>query len=431
MRVCLLAYRGNPYVGGQGVYLYELTRALVALGHQVEVMVGPPYPRDLSRWAIVHKVANLNLWGRYRRAWLPCEAPLRLLQPANLLDFALTRARFFPEPLSFSLRALGLLGRRLRTQRFDVLHDVQTLGYGMLGMMAFGIPLLTTVHHPLNIDRRAALHRNRTFEEVYHSVVFYPVGMQGVVIRRVARVITNSQATRQAIANDFRVPRHRIAVVPGGLDTTLFHNPGRRRRRPATLLFVGNTDDWRKGAAYLVRALALLPGTVRLRVVDDPYPTKKLLHEECKRLGVGHRVTFLGKLEHAGLQDEYCRCTMLVQPSLYEGFGLPAAEALACETPVVATAVGAVPEVVVPHTGLLVPPADPGALAGAIESLLEDPNQRRAMGQAGRRRMVRCFDWRIAGAKTAEVYQDVLTGRLPTPGRGGPGQPPSCVGDRP
>ncbi len=416
MRVCLLSYRGNPYAGGQGVYLYHLTRALAAQGHQVDVIVGPPYPLDLAPFATVHALPNLNLWGRYGRAALPAQRPLRLLAPGHLAEYALTRLRFFPEPLAFSLRALGPLGRLLRGQLFDVLHDVQTLGYGMLIMKAFGIPLLTTVHHPLTIDRREAFARDRTFEECYHTAVFYPVTMQGIVIRRMDRVITASQAGRRAIAADFRVPPQRIAVVPGGLDTSFFRDPGRWPRREASLLFVGNTDDWKKGARTLLHALARLPAAVQLRIVDAPYPAKKLAHEEAERLGLAGRVRFLGRLNGESLREEYCRATLLVQPSLYEGFGLPAAEALACGTPVVATDVGAVPEVVPPQAGTLVPPADPEALARAIAALLGDPARRRAMGEAGSAHVRARFDWHVTAAGTAAVYRDVLAGGTATSG---------------
>jgi glycosyltransferase involved in cell wall biosynthesis len=405
MKVCLLGYRGNPFAGGQGIYLHHLSRSLAELGHEVDVIVGPPYPRPMERWARVHRLPNLNLWGVYRRAWVPRANPMALYSPWNLFDFAATRLRFFPEPMSFSFRALAELGRLARTRRFDVLHDVQTLGYGMLFMRAYGIPILATVHHPLTIDRREAFARNRTLEERYHTAVFYPVTMQGFVARRISGVITASQAGRLAIQRDFRVPERRISIVPNGLDTRHFHNPRRWRRAAATLLFVGNSDDFKKGAVYLARALTRLPESVTLRVVDEPYPAKQRLHEEAERLGVGHRIVFTGRLDEERLREEYCRCTLLVQPSVYEGFGLPAAEALACETPVVATLAGAVDEVVSDDVGVRVQPRNPAALADAIQSLLDDPARRERMGRAGRERMVRLFDWSICAANTAEVYR--------------------------
>jgi len=414
-----LCYRGNPYSGGQGVYLYHLSRQLARLGHEVDVVVGPPYPAPLQGWARVHRVDNLRLWGVYRREWLPAR-PLELFRPWHLADFAATRLRFFSEPLTFSFRALALLPRLLARRSFDVLHDVQSLGYGMWLMKAFGLPMLTTVHHPLSIDRREAFARNRTFNELYHSAVFYPVRMQGFVIRRMHRVITASQAGRAAIEADFRVPAARISVVPNGLDTEWFRNPGRWPREPARLLFVGNSDDLNKGAEVLVAALALLPERVRLRIVDEPYPLRARVAEAAGRLGVGHRIEVTGRLDPERLREEYCRCTLLVQPSLYEGFGLPAAEALACGTPVVATAVGAVPEAVTAATGVLVPPRDAGALARAIETLLDDPARRARMGAAGQRRMEQEFNWERCGERTAAVYAELLRG-AEFPGAGSAG----------
>jgi glycosyltransferase involved in cell wall biosynthesis len=411
MRVCLIGYRGNPYSGGQGVYLYYLSRELARLGHEVEVIVGPPYPLPMESWCAVHKLSNLNLWGRYGGETLPGRRPLSLLQPWNLFDFAATRLRFFPEPMSFSFRACGALGRLLRSRRFDLLHDVQTLGYGIWAMKGYGIPIVTTVHHPLTVDRREAFANDRGFEELYHSAVFFPVTMQGFVIRRLSHVITASRAGREAIAQDFHVPDERISIVPNGLDTAFFRNPGRWRRRADTLLFVGNTDDVKKGAVHLLHALLRLPERVRLRIVDEPYPIKALIPLEVEKLGLTGRVTFTGKLSAAQLLEEYCRCTILVQPSLYEGFGLPAAEAAACTTPVVATEVGAVSEVVTPDTGVLVPPADAQAMAAAISTLLADSPRREALGRAGRRRMVRRFSWPTTARNTVKVYERVLAER--------------------
>jgi glycosyltransferase involved in cell wall biosynthesis len=410
MKVCILCYRGNPFSGGQGIYLYYLTRELARLGHEVDVIVGPPYPEPLDGWARVYPVENLNLWGVYRREWIPAQ-PFDLFHGWNLVDFALTRLRFFPEPLTFSFRALSQLPRLMRRRGYDLVHDVQSLGYGMLAMKLFGVPLLTTVHHPLTIDRGEAFARNRNLNELFHTTVFYPVGMQGFVIRRFDRVITASQAGVEAIEQGFRVPRNRISVVPNGLDTDFFHNPGLWSREPTRLLFVGNSDDFKKGAEFLVEALARLPESVRLRIVDEGYPIRIRVAEVAERLGIGHRIEVTGRLNSEQLREEYSRCTMLVQPSLYEGFGLPAAEALACETPVVATAVGAVPEVVTPDVGILVPPRNPGALATAIQGLLDDPGRQERFGQAGRQRMVEHFSWQRCGERTAAVYRDVLTGR--------------------
>ena len=411
MNICLLCYRGNPRSGGQGVYLYHLARELAALGHGVDVIVGRPFPRPLGGWARVHKIHQRNLWGVYGRRWARGPRPLCLLQPGHLFDFAATRLRFFPEPFTFSWRALGRLGRIARERPLDVIHDIQTLGYGVWAMRLFGTPIVTTVHHPLSVDRREAFARNRDFHEDYHTAAFYPVAMQRRVIRHLDRVITASAAGRDEIERDFGVERARISVVPNGVDLETFRDAGAVPRAGSTLLFVGNTDDARKGAHILIEALERLPEPVMLRIVDDAYPIRSLLPKAIAARRLAHRVAFTGRLSPEALAGEYRRCTMLVQPSLFEGFGLPAAEALACGAPVVAARAGAVGEVVPPATGLLVKPGDAGALAEAIQTLLDDPVRRRAMSEAGPPHAAEHYSWPACARRVAEVYREAIAAR--------------------
>jgi glycosyltransferase involved in cell wall biosynthesis len=420
MRLCLFCYRGNPRSGGQGVYLYHLTRELAGLGHEVEVIVGRPWPRPLGRWARVHKVHQRNLWGVYGGAVFERPArgprPFALLQPGHLFDLAATRLRFFPEPFTFSLHALFKLAGIVRRRSFDAIHDVQTLGYGTWAMRAFGAPVVTTVHHPLSVDLREALLRDASLHSRYHAAAFYPVTMQGRVIRRLHRVITASAAGREAIVQDFRVPAGRISVVPNGIDLETFQAHETAAREPSTLLFVGNTDDQRKGADVLLEALARLPEAVRLRIVDEDHPVRALAPKAVARLGLEARVIFTGRLTPEALAREYRRCTMLVQPSRFEGFGLPAAEAMACGAPVVAARAGAVAEVVPPQAGVLVPPGDAHALAAAIQALLDDPARRRAMSDFAPGHAAAEFSWRLCAERVVEVYRGVGADHLPERG---------------
>jgi glycosyltransferase involved in cell wall biosynthesis len=401
------------------VYLYHLTRELAELGHDVEVIVGRPWPRPLGHWARVHKVHQRNLWGLYGGAVFLGPArgprPFGLLEPGNLFDLAATRLRFFPEPFTFSLRALLILAGISRRRSFDAIHDVQTLGYGIWAMKAFGAPVVTTVHHPLSVDLREAMLRaahlrHGGLHARYHAAAFYPVAMQGRVIRRLDRVITASAAGRDAIVRDFRVPAGRVSIVPNGIDLETFHAGSVVRREPATLLFVGNTDDQRKGADVLLEALARLPESVRLRIVDERPPARSLAPKTVARLGLDERVTFTGRLTAEELAQEYRRCTLLVQPSRFEGFGLPAVEAMACGAPVVATWAGAVAEVVPPEAGTLVPPGDEAALAEAIQALLDDRARRHAQSDFAPGFAAAHFSWRLCAERVVEVYRGVGAG---------------------
>ena len=407
MNICLLSYRGNPYCGGQGVYLYFLSRELARMGHSPTVLVGPPDPWPMP-WARTFPVESLNLWG-VRKNFLPPVSPWRIFRPLNFFEFAATRFGFFPEMLIFSVRALRALEKIFPREGFQVFHDVQSLGYGLLLVKRFRRPLVTTVHHPLTIDFQHSLERDRNFKEKYYTVVFYPLGMQGRVIRRCDRVLTSSRETARQIEEAFRVSRDRIRNVANGLDTEFFRPENGTPRGSQRVLFVGNTDDPKKGARYLLQALTLLPEKVNLTIVDEGGPAKTYAPDLVQKLGIFRRVTFTGKLSPENLRREYHSAQVTVVPSLYEGFGLPAAESMACGTPVVATSAGALPEVVGEDgAGILVPPRDAKALAMAIRQVLEDRGQRERMAKAGRERVENLFSWRKVAERTVEVYRELL-----------------------
>jgi glycosyltransferase involved in cell wall biosynthesis len=407
MNICLLSYRGNPYCGGQGVYLYFLSRELARMGHSPTILVGPPDPWPMP-WARTLPVESLNLWG-VRKNFLPQASPWRIFRPLNFFEFAATRFGFFPEMLIFSVRALRALERIFPREGFQVFHDVQSLGYGLLLVKRFRRPLVTTVHHPLTIDFQHSLERDRNFKEKYYTVVFYPLGMQGRVIRRCDRVLTSSRETARQIEEAFRVSRDRIRNVANGLDTEFFRPGNGTPRGSQRVLFVGNTDDPKKGARYLLQALTLLPEKVNLTIVDEGGPAKTYAPDLVQKLGIFGRVTFTGKLSPENLRREYHSAQVTVVPSLYEGFGLPAAESMACGTPVVATSAGALPEVVGEDgAGILVPPRDAKALAMAIRQVLEDRGQRERMAKAGRERVENLFSWRKVAERTVEVYRELL-----------------------
>ncbi|HSA16087.1 MAG TPA: glycosyltransferase family 4 protein [Spirochaetota bacterium] len=405
MRVLLNAYRGSPFCGGLGVYLFYLSRELAGLGVEVDVVVGPPYPDPLDEWATVHKMENLNIWMVRTRS-MPYETRKRLFSPWNFVDYLLTRFHVFPEMETFSMRSFFYLRDLLKKKRFDIIHDVNTLGWGLLPMKGYGIPVVSTIHHPLNRDRSADLTMDTTFWGKLTTLLFYPLGMQRFVGKRLDRIITSSYEGVDELGRAFGMDRKKISVVFNGMDVDLFRNTGEKREQNA-LLFVGNTEDHKKGVHFLFEALSLLPEKVRLTVVDEKKQNASGL---VKKFGVEKRVEFTGKVDHRTLVSLYSRKTILVMSSLYEGFGLPAAEAMACKTPVVATAAGALKEVVDADTGILVPPGDAAALADAIMRLLNDAGLRKKMGEKGRLRAENNFAWPVAAKNTLDVYRDVIAG---------------------
>jgi glycosyltransferase involved in cell wall biosynthesis len=407
LKIGLLSYRGNPYCGGQGIYLTYLANELVKLGHEVHVIVGPPWPLFL-KGATVHPVENFNFFGK-KRDFLPPEKPLAIFSPLHFYEFSASRFGVFPEIKAFSFRAFFKLVELARIHRFDILHDNQCLGYGMLLWKLLGVPVVSTLHHPLSIDRATWFEQPSTLQQKVKRVLYYPLLMQKIVSNRLDRIITVSHDSAREITNAFGVPPEKIRVVYNGLDSHEFMPLPGIAKRPNSLIFVGNSEDRKKGLLYLLRALQTLPEDVSLTVVDGGAPQRSFAPMLTEKYKIGRRVHFTGKIGPGDLVRLYCSAEIAVVPSLYEGFGFPAAEAMACELPVVSSTAGALPEVVGGDgAGILVPPRNAPALAQAIHHLLGDPGLRRQMGQAGRRRVTTLFTWENAARQMVEVYREAI-----------------------
>lgn len=420
LRVCFVAYRGNMACGGQGVYLWFLARELGRLGVEVDVVVGPPYPDAMPFVRSLERLPNREFWakwfGRDYAGMLLTGRPLDVLAPLNFYELAASWMGFLPEPAAFSARAFGHLARRLREgQRWDLVHDVQCLGWGLLGLRALGLPVVTTVHHPLTVDRRASFVRDESLREAIGTMKFYPIGMQALTARHIDRVLTSSEESARCIARDFGVAPDRLRNVRNGLDTDLF-SPGDEGERDENLLLcVGRAGDPNKGIRTLIRALALAPPELRLTLVDDAHPGNAVF-KWARECGVADRLHVTGRVGQEDLIRLYRRAGMVVVPSRYEGFGLPAVEAMACQTPVVATRAGALPEVMaLCGGGLVVEPDDPAALADGLRRMHEARTARTAMARDARKRVVEHLSWNRIARATADVYAEVLEERRGRP----------------
>ncbi len=408
MKICLLSYRGNPYCGGQGIYIYYLARELRNLGHEVHVIAGPPYP-EVAEGIKLHQLESLNL---YESENSPLEDFLRIHNPVDFYEFMAVAVGTFPEPFTFSLRAYRKIRELLPYHKFDIIHDNQCLGYGLLLMKRLKVPVVATIHHPIPVDRDLEVAQARNLWQKFSLQRWYSFCfMQGLVSRRMERVITVSQSSADAIERSLKVPRSKLRVVYNGIDINLFKRDGVVIKEPNSLILVNSGEQSLKGVPYLLKALHLLrDGTeLKLTVVGSPNPDgqyPKLVEE----YGLGDTVTFTGRVTMEELVKHYLASEICVVPSLYEGFGFPAAEAMSCQLPVITTRAGALPEVVGQDgdSGILVPPADPDALAAAIKSLLGDESLRRKMGEAGRKRVERNFTWEQAAKRVVEVYEEVL-----------------------
>jgi glycosyltransferase involved in cell wall biosynthesis len=406
MRIALLSYRSKTHCGGQGVYVRHLSHGLVELGHDVEVFSGQPYPEVLDPRVRFTKVPSLDLYREpdpFRVPW-----PNEIRSGIDALELVTMWTAGFPEPRTFSLRAARLLARRV--DDFDVVHDNQSLGTGLLKIAETGLPVVATVHHPITRDRvldmaaapwwrKPLVHRWYGFSK-----------MQRRVSRQIPELLTVSTSSAADIAADFGVSPEQLHVVPLGVDTAVFKPSGRPRTR-GRIIAIASADIPLKGVSTLLHAVAQLRAERDLELqlvakVEQDGPTHKLIAE----LGISDIVRVTNGLSDQALAALFASAEVACIPSLYEGFSLPAVEAMASGTPVVASRVGALPEVLGTDgtCAELVTPADVGELTAALGGLLNSPAKRRRLGRTGRRRALEVFSWESVAAQTVRVYERAI-----------------------
>ena len=403
LRVCLLGYRSHPFAGGQGVYLRYLSKALVELGHSVDVISGQPYPELDPRVRLI-PMPGLNLY----ETGLASLRPWHLRSRANVYEWLSKLTGGFGEPQAFGIRVLDYL--EAHRADYDIVHDNQSLSYAMLRLQARGVPLVSTIHHPITSDLRLVLAVERSWWRRLLVRRWYAfLRMQQRVARGLRHVVTVSECSRQDVARDFGLPAERLELVYNGIDTEVFAPLPGAVRKPLQIMATASADQPLKGLAVLLRTFAALlprhPG-LRLLVIGRPREggdTARLL----EALDLGAHVDFLSGIPTDELVRHYSESTLVVVPSLYEGFGLPAGEAMACGAAVVSSDGGALPEVV-GDAGVLVPAGDAPSMERAIDALLGDPARREMLGRAARAHILAAFCWRRAARSITALYERVL-----------------------
>jgi glycosyltransferase involved in cell wall biosynthesis len=403
LRIALLGYRSQPHGGGQGVYMRYLSKALVDAGHQVDVISGPPYPH-LDPSVRLITLPSLDLFENGLRSL----RPHHLSSLSNIIEWLSQLTGGFAEPYTFGRRVVKYL--RQHGHNYDLIHDNQSLSYGMLEIQEMGLPLVTTVHHPITSDLRIALGAARSWKERlmirrWHSFL----NMQKKVIKQLHNIVTVSDCSRQDIARDFGLQPAGISLVHNGIDIDVFKPVPEVSRNPMRLMATCSADQPLKGLRYLLHAYAHLLERypeLELLLISKPNPggkTEKLV----QRLGLVDKVQFVNGISTEQMVRYYAEAAIAVVPSVYEGFGLPAGEAMACGVPVVSTDGGALPEVV-GDAGVIVPAKNVGALVEAIDSLLQDPQARAELGARAKKRIEENFCWQVCAGQMTDYYLQVL-----------------------
>ncbi len=416
LRIAYLSYRGKPHCGGQGVYTRHLTKALSDLGHSVKVFSGQPYPVLDERVPLI-ALPSLDLYNdhypmRKARIW-------ELKTRWDLVEVAAFNTGTFPEPLAFSLRAWDHL--RHRRDDFDLVHDNQCLGWGLvLLQQRVGFPVLSTIHHPITVDRRLEIAHARTLWESFSMRRWYAfTKMQGRVARRMNHIMTVSESSKIDIAADHKVDPEHIHVVPVGVDPEMFRPVPGVRRVPGRIVTTASADVAMKGLKYLLEAVAKLRTERNVELVIIGQPTEGSASADLfAELGLTNCVSWVHGVSDERIVELYSEAEVAVVPSLYEGFSLPAIEAMSCGVPLVTTTGGALPEVAGSHgeTCFQVPPGDGEALAAMLGTVLDQPDVRDRVGANGRQRVIDQWSWHHTAERTVDQYRALLDRQTPRTG---------------
>lgn len=403
--VCLLSYRSNPYSGGQGVYVKYLSRELTRQGHSVDVISGQPYP-DLPPNVNLIKLPGLNL---FESETIFEDFELSFINnPVELFEWLSVLTGGFPEPFTFGRRLLGFFASN--APNYDVIHDNQSLCYGLKTLIKAGYPVVSTIHHPITIDRKLDLKDAKDYAEWLLIRRWYNfLNMQADVAPELDEIICVSESSRRRAIEDFNVDHRNANVVHNGIDSDQFRPLKNINTKPNRIITTASADVPLKGLKFLLKAIDRLREKypkIELTVVGElkeDGQTEKLINN----LNLAKNVSFHSQISHRKMVELYASAAVAVCPSLYEGFGLPAGEAMACEVPVVSTHGGALPEVL-GACGEIVEPGNPEALANGIETFLNHPDYRREQAKKSRRRIEDVFDWEKSARQTSHIYRRAI-----------------------
>ncbi len=402
LKICLVGYRCNPYSGGQGIYIHYLSKALVEAGHKVDVISGQPYPQLDERVNLI-KLPSLNLFEpKYHHA-LELR-PRHLLSFTDFFEWFSMLTGGFPEPYTFGRRLVQYFERE--DPDYDIVHDNQSLCYGVLQLQEKGIPVVTTIHHPITSDLAIALKNTRSWRvKILIWRWHWFLNMQKKVVPQLDHLTTVSKASRRDIADAFSISTKKIKVIHNGIDTEVFKPLPEIKKKSFRIMATASADIPLKGLDYLLKAVALLvPDHPQLELMvlgklKEDGETKKLIG----KLSIEKHLHFVSGVTTQELVELYAEATLVVVPSIYEGFGLPAGEAMACGLPVISTDGGALPEVV-GNSGIIVPVQNEQAIAEAIRKLLADPEKQEQLSRKARARIVELFSWQGAARELVEFY---------------------------
>ena len=221
---------------------------------------------------------------------------------------------------------------KLNYSNYDVVHDNQTLAYGLLKLKKMGVPVVGTIHHPITMDKKIDIKHAETISLKILKWRWYSfLNMQMKVARKLDPIIVVSENTRKDLARDFKIDINKTRKVLHGIDHLTFCPIEKIKRKPNQLITTASADVPLKGLIYLIRAYdLLLKDFPELQLVVIGKLREGPTSKELDKKGIREKVKFVSDLTSDEIAQLYAESTIAVSPSVYEGFGFPAGEAMSC-----------------------------------------------------------------------------------------------------
>ena len=402
LKIAVLSYRSAKFGGGQGVYIRDISFALSHMGHNVDVISGPPYPQ-LHEGINLIKLPGLDLFETF--SFRDRVEKFKKKENKNFdhyYEFFSSLIGGFPELKTFGNRANTYLKQN---DDYDIVIDNQSISYGMIEIQK-RFPFIEIIHHPITFDFKFELASSNKIKYKISRYLWYSfLRMQRKVAPKISNIITPSQSSKKGIMDEFNCKGSSITVINNGLDAQEFCPIPNSTRNKNRLITTASADVPLKGLDYSLKALKLLKKDnpkMHLVVIGN---YKKNGHTErlIKKLGIEQDVIFKKNISKDEIKKLYSSSSIAIVSSLYEGFGYPVIEAMSCEVPIIATNVSSIPELV-SDFGTLIEPKNENQLKRSIIKVMQNYDHFKDIAIKGRQHVIETFNW----SKITSEYEKII-----------------------
>jgi glycosyltransferase involved in cell wall biosynthesis len=404
MKIAILSYRSNPFSGGQGIYVRHLSNSFVELGHEVYVISGPPYP-DIRNEVTLIKIPSLDLFSVKSR--IKAFKLSFLISLTNLIEWLGIMTGGFPEPYTFGRRLKKFL--ESSNIKFDVILDNQSLCYALEDIQN-EYPLVTTIHHPITKDHKLELEGSRNWKERLSTNRWHGfLRMQKKVAPNLKHIITISNSSKEDIQAEFKIEEDSIDMIWNGIDIDTFKVRDDKKIIENRIVTTASADIPLKGLKYLI---ASLPSIIKefplthLKVIGTS-PQDSTMRALISDLDLNDKVSFNSELTESEVVDIYSSADIAVIPSLYEGFGFGAGEAMACGVPLISTTSGGLKDVI-GDAAIQIESESSDSISKAVIDLFSDDQKKVHYSKIGRERIEKEFSWNLAARKYLKVFKKAI-----------------------